>query len=327
MSTPTPTTDKKPAALENRWSTREFWLRATHSDVLDCLSHGADPNAIVTPVGQTVLITAIGCGAAVESVQALIAAGADVNGQSMQDFPIHAAARSVSGKPEILKALIDGGANIEARGWDGLTALQSAANSGCSSPEPLCVLLDARANVHALTATGKRTVMHLIASAGNGEQVSVLVASGANPHVGDILGRTPMHFATGKKAAEVIPALLVAGASIEALNNHGNTPLHQAVLWCSAIAVEALIKANANIEAQNYNGWRPLHYAASYGGLSVVTPLVDAGADMEARNNSGQTPAEAIDVPGHVVKQEVKEFLESRARAVAQATHAQGQNR
>jgi uncharacterized protein len=89
-----------------------------------------------------------------ETVKILLDAGADVNAQSrntMKVRPIHAA--SAAGQIEVAQALVERGADLNARQQDGFTALHEAAGSG--KLEFARLFLDHGADLNVKTDDGK----------------------------------------------------------------------------------------------------------------------------------------------------------------------------
>ncbi len=93
------------------WNSQEYFQAATVEDVAGCLTAGADPKTRDDKYGWT---------------------------------PLHRAA-GLSENPAVIVALLDAGANIEARDKDGWTPLHGAARFN-ESPAVIVALLDAGAN-------------------------------------------------------------------------------------------------------------------------------------------------------------------------------------
>jgi ankyrin repeat protein len=128
-----------------------------------------------------------------DAVDALIAAGADVNVVSKSgSTALHAAA--CRGKCAVVRALLGAGAHIDAVGGArGYTALMRAILYGCV------------------------------------DVVRVLLGSGADVSVRSNVsnrGYTALHFAARMGNSDVVPLLLEAGADVAAETDNGQTALH-----------------------------------------------------------------------------------------------------
>ena len=108
-------------------------------------------------------------------------------------------------------------------------------------------------------------------------------------------GLTPLHLAVLAANVAAIKALLDAGADIEARvidhndtgSRTGDRPLHYAI---GVDVIKALLDAGADIDAKGFGGSTPLHYRASTGNVPAIKALLDAGADVNARNKRDLTP-------------------------------------
>jgi len=120
--------------------------------------------------------------------------GANVNAtDAAGDRVLHIAVQS-SRPDAILRALLERGPDLEARGSQNLTPLQVA-----------CVDLQR-----------------------NNSSVSRLLEAGANPNAATSLGATPMHAAARWPVPNVMQKLLDHGGKIDPQDQLGNTPLHVA---------------------------------------------------------------------------------------------------
>ena len=220
-------------------------------------------------------------------VDALLAAGADINAHGRFGTPLMASVLPTWPRSDSLSAvslrLLDRGADPNARSWGGRTVLHAAALAG---PTVIRALMDA----------------------------------GADPSMGDDDGGTVLHqvsrYSSGSAA---IPLLVDAGMDINLPNNNGETPLHLAAGAArNAATVAALLEAGADPGLRTAEGDTPLHSAtaASRPDTAVVATLVAAGADVNARNEQGKTPAQVAWTGGH--SQVVDQLIALGAAPVAQ---------
>ena len=130
--------------------------------------------------------------------------------------PVVWAARN--GYLETVKYLAELGADLEARGFGGLTPLHHACNQ----------LRD--------------------------DVLAHLLKSGANVNAVDENGNTPLHFAAERGVLEPLEALIAAGAPVGAANAAGATALHKAANDGHISIVQRLVRNGADINAQDSKG-------------------------------------------------------------------------
>lgn len=237
-----------------------------------------------------------------EVVRRLVEAGADVNAQS--PYRGTALINAVSNTPYFgqpayslsaatIKYLIDKGANVNAAGKDGETALMSAALN--ASDELVRMLVAAGANVNAKNRAGKTALMYAPRyHNSNPEVVRVLLAAGADVNAADEEGRTALMQAAFVGSAEIAGLLLGAKASVNAKDRKGMTALMHAGTSHSAGVARALIQAGASVNERDGKGWTALMYGAplyyNNSGAEYVKVLIAAGADVNTVDADGMTP-------------------------------------
>jgi ankyrin repeat protein len=131
---------------------------------------------------------------------------------------IHDAAKD--GDIAALTALLDGGANPNARDESGLTPLYLATFLGHA--DTITILLKAGADPNARDESGW-TSLHIAAIGSDADIIAALLDGGADPNARDESGWTPLHNAAGNGHADAIAALLDAGADVKATNKNGKT--------------------------------------------------------------------------------------------------------
>ena len=179
-------------------------------------------------------------------ISALLPAGAWAQeGASGLDDRLLVVARD--GQVEVVRALVEEGADVNAARGDGVGALHLAAERGDAAIAG--VLIDAGAAVEAGTRIGRYTPLHMAARGGHGAVVARLLAAGADPNAATTnSGVTPLHLAAGAvDATAAVTALLGHGADPNAREGSaGQTPLMFAAAANRAAALAALLQAGAD---------------------------------------------------------------------------------
>jgi ankyrin repeat protein len=223
---------------------------------------------------------------------------------------------------EVVRFLLDKGADPNIPDKNGDTSLGLAASRNKTNGTPLCELLLAKGAV--VNPTNNKTEFNIpplswAVSSDNTELVKILLAHGADPNGrgGNILreassrgdteivallldhganlkalsdGMTPLHDAAEGGRDEVVKLLLSKGAAVNARRYDGATPLMSAADREHKTTVEILLAAGADINAVDDKGNTPLHWAVARENKEVVEILLAHGADLKSKNKEGQTP-------------------------------------
>jgi ankyrin repeat protein len=128
---------------------------------------------------------------------------------------------SVHGRIEIIKILLETGADINARNplWTS-TPLMAAASGGHA--KAVQFLIDYGADLEAKDSLG-RTCLFTAVEFRYREIVQVLLDAGANANVSDDWGVTPIMCAVSLNNIKIAKILLAAGADVTAIERNGNT--------------------------------------------------------------------------------------------------------
>ena len=182
---------------------------------------------------------------------------------------------------ETVRLLLDRGASINLKQLDGGTALFHASDRG--TPEIVKLLLDKGANAEVSISTGDKageTPLSYAACAGRLDVVRLLLDKGAAP--GPIASfRTPLSCAAEKGQLELLKTLLDAGAGADDTYGHyGRSALFSAA---NGRVVKMLVDGGANAKAVDKYGDTPLHEVSDAG---AVQALLEAGADPDARGTA-----------------------------------------
>ncbi len=128
------------------------------------------------------------------------------------------------------------------------------------------------------------TAMHVAASKGNLELISLLHQRGANINIPDMFGNAPIHYAVDRSRNEATILLLNLGANINLQDFRGNSPLHVACTNNDFNMVKLLLKAFAEPALIDLKGMRPIDktHLPSIKQLIEKQIVANDGGDQEA---------------------------------------------
>jgi ankyrin repeat protein len=185
-------------------------------------------------------------------VGALLALCVAANVQAA-DSPIVRAAASADGAA--VRALIKQGADVNAQGSDGATALL------------------------------------WIARAGDRDTVDALLKAGAKVSTPNALGITPVYAAAENGDAAMLRRLLDAGASVTTTDTAGDTLLMAAVRAGNPDAVQLLLDRGAQVNAtEPQYGHTALMWAVDRDSAPIIKQLIAKGATIDAATRAGEKP-------------------------------------
>ena len=162
----------------------------------------------------------------------------------LADSPVADAA--MEGDIAAVRALLAGGADVNAAQGDGMTALHWAAERG--DADLAAMLLYAGAVVEPVTRIGGYTPLHIAARTGSDAVALMLLDAGSDPAApAPGTGTTPLHLAASAGSAPLVTALLERGADPNTREDGwGQTPLMFAASMNRADAIRALLDAGAD---------------------------------------------------------------------------------
>lgn len=161
------------------------------------------------------------------------------------------------------------------------------------NPQMVKALIDAGADVN-YVSPARLSVLHTAIYADNAEIITLLLNAGANPMAQAANMAVPLHDAVWHRRMNSIRALLPAYKNINYSppGGHNGTPIELAINRNFPNVVQLFIDAGIDLndpKAQN----PPLIQAAESGKPEIVQLLLKAGADKKLRNKKGQRAADA----------------------------------
>jgi ankyrin repeat protein len=210
-----------------------------------------------------------------EIVKLLLDKGADVNTKTDNGTTalIEAASR---GMTEAVRLLLDRGADANVMATDGDTALRLAKVQGYAE------IVQMLEKVGAKAGEDKNTELIWASHAGNLAAIQALLDQGADVNTKTYdLHETPLMIASLNGHAKAVELLLDRGAVLDWWDTNGTTSLMKASQNGDIELVRLLLDRGAFINKLSDKGWSSLRKAASRCHIEVVKLLLDRGADAK----------------------------------------------
>ncbi|KAF9768707.1 hypothetical protein IL306_013948 [Fusarium sp. DS 682] len=205
--------------------------------------------------------------------------------------------------PAIIRALVNGGLDINATDMDGNTALHSTSRNE-ENVDGLRILLEAQADPHLVNKSGE-TAFQIVARYGDKEVLSLFLEAGSDVNAHANGSRPPILLACLRNfgKAGIIQYLLSKGADPNVSDGRGMTALHSLCTWnvssrsdyddhISAIKALILEGADVNARKEDSNGVKavtPIGLAAAHvASTEVIKLLLHAGAEPDGLSDEGK---------------------------------------
>jgi len=191
---------------------------------------------------------------------------------------------STNGNIDIVKLLIDAGADINAKDNDDITALLWACSGGYL--EIVKLLLEAGADPNIQDNEGYTALMWVSTYL---EIAKLLILSGTNPNIQNKNGKTALIFASQNGRLEFVKLLIEAGADLDIKDKDDKTALMFASQKGHSEIVKLLIEAGADLDIKDKDDKTALMFASQNGHSEIVKLLIKAGADTDIKDKDGKT--------------------------------------
>ena len=193
------------------------------------------------------------------------------------------------GAEELFKRLLYWDPNINDA--EELHLYEASANNNV---ELVRLLLDIGADINLANRDGE-TPLYVASLFGYVKMVRILAERGGNINKANKNGETPLHIASQNGQVEVVKILLEKGANINKFDYSLETPLYVASEAGNEEVVRILLENGARVNIPNTVGQTPLMIAVSYGHFEIVEALLEYGANINAETNEGYTAFDMVD--------------------------------
>jgi len=236
------------------------------------IAAGADLNATETQYGFTPLMTALFNGH-YDFAGKLIEKGADVNDGSlylvmeMRNLSYYTNRPNPPDKDKNLRSL---------------DVVKMLLDRGADPNVPYKKKIPARQAQGEIRVTAGATPLFRATKSTDLPAIRMLMEKGANPSIAATDGSTPLMVAAGQGAPLTVTEDTVLGAD-------KGDPIEALTLF---------VKAGADVNATNNLGFTAIHYAAQGGRNRIVEFLAKNGAKLDVKNKAGKTPLDLAAAPG-----------------------------
>jgi ankyrin repeat protein len=262
------------------------------------LDHGADPRA-VDKRGASALLFAVGDA---RKVGLLLAQGADVNARtSTGNTPLIAAA-AYTDNLEVIKLLLDKGADLQSVNSNNVSALGAAVYA--SDAKSVKFFLDQGCKpkqIHSLFGAAENSLLMIAAQMADAQIVGMLLEQGAEVNASDsnFAGHALNHALLSQKP-DVARRLIEAGADLKLCSPIGKTPPIVLAIYSEsgdASIARLMMKHGADLSAANQAGESALTWARRRAFPELVELLTSAGtpdpADPRPNSPNREVPSDA----------------------------------
>ena len=186
--------------------------------------------------------------------------------------------------PQVIKFLIEKGADIKATDKSGNTLLHAS-----NQAEVTKLLIEKGLDVNAKNNAGVSPLLY-VAHRGfntNPEALKLLIKAGADVNAKDQYGDNILHITSFPETIELL--VKEKKMDIHSKGNNGNSVLHSAIMSGQDLNhIKLLIGLGADINQVNSSWYTPLHFVTSYK-MDIAKFFIDKGLNVNARTQAGET--------------------------------------
>lgn len=234
-------------------------------------------------------------GAYYQVVKLLLENGADVNAVGGH-YATALQAASAGGHEKIIGLLLDAGAEVNVQGGHYGNALQGALYKG--KKEIIKLLLDAGADVNIQSGRWSNPLEEAFYE-GNEQIIRLLLDAGADVNAQGGYYGNPLQLTLARGYKQLVKVLLEKGADVNAQGGHYGNALQAASYQGDEQTIELLLNAGAKVNAPGGHYGNALQAASAGGHEKVVRLLLDAGAKVNAQGGHYGNALQAALEGGH----------------------------
>ena len=259
-------------------------MKANKDAITVLLYAGADPK-IADSLSTTCIHHAVSEGCSKEVLEAIVDHGADVNATD-KDNETALMIACKKDNVDAINALLNAGADSSIVDAYGCTCLLHAIDGGCSK-ETFLAIIDHGADV---TVNEKQTALMKACQMGNLDVINILLNAGLNLNIASIGGNTFLHFAVEEYCKrEILQTIIKHGADVNAANKQNKTALYLACHKGNVDAINVLLRSGAHSSIASADGYTLLHFAVLGSSCKeTLQSIIDHSTDINASNNKKQ---------------------------------------
>jgi ankyrin repeat protein len=150
----------------------------------------------------------------------------------------------------------------------------------CSRPELISAIIDAGADVNARSKRSGTVLMWAVSSVESARVCQTLIQAGAELDLEDDTGSMALHHALYIRSPDTgtIEVLLRSGADVNHVDGDGLAIIHHATARSSGSDIELLLAYGADINAEDLGGSRAIDHAIMNNNRSILTVLLKHSA-------------------------------------------------